>query len=70
MLTFTSGQSVTGFRTVAMYLATVAKDNGVNLLGNSPLEKAEIDQWFEFCQRQVDQSLDDRSAMKAVLGVR
>jgi len=63
-LTLRSGPTVTGVRTVAAYLSRISKQS---LLGNSALERAQVDQWLEYWQLQLQSSLNDATLSKGVL---
>ncbi|EDO44633.1 predicted protein [Nematostella vectensis] len=63
-VTFPSGVRVEGTRTVAYYLSQVACPK---LLGESPLERAQIDQWLEYWQIEMIPALDNKAQMKAIL---
>ena len=66
-MTLSTGQTVTGVRTVAAFLAKISKQT---LLGNSALERAQVDQWLEYWQMQLDSYLNDGTLIKGTLKVR
>ncbi|XP_031553210.1 eukaryotic translation elongation factor 1 epsilon-1-like isoform X2 [Actinia tenebrosa] len=68
-LTFSSGVTVEGMRTVAVYIASVCQDlqEYGPLLGESSLQRAEIDQWLEYRQTDVEKALRDKNLTKPVL---
>ena len=66
-MTLSTGQTVTGVRTVAAFLAKISKQA---LLGNSALERAQVDQWLEYWQVQLDLYLNNGTLIKGALKVR
>ena len=48
-----SGKTVYGVRTIAIYLSKLSR---LNLLGNSALERALVDQWLECWQMNLSSS--------------
>ena len=66
-MTLSTGQTVTGVRTVAAFLAKISKQT---LLGNSALERAQVDQWLEYWQMQLDSYLNDGTLIRGALKVR
>lgn len=65
-LTLSTGRTVTGQRTVATYLSKMSK---ITLLGNSPLERAQVDQWLEYIQRELGSHLKQGLSTKGALEV-
>lgn len=65
-MTLSSGQTVTGVRTVAAYLSTISKRK---LLGSSALERAQVDQWLEYWQTQLESYMNDGTLLKGALRV-
>ena len=65
-LSLSTGQTVTGQRTVAIYLSKMSK---VTLLGNSPLERAQVDQWLEYTQCELGSHLKQGTLTKGALEV-
>lgn len=65
-MTLSSGQTVTGLRTVAAYLSTISKRK---LLGSSALEQAQVDQWLEYWQTQLESYMNDGTLLKGALRV-
>ncbi|KAL9980527.1 hypothetical protein ACROYT_G009127 [Oculina patagonica] len=63
-LTLSSGQTVTGVRTVASYLSMISKQT---LLGTSPLERAQVDQWLEYWQIQLESYMNDGTLLRGAL---
>lgn len=68
-LTLNSGLTVEGLQTVAVYVASACSINDCSLLGNSPLERAEVHQWLEYRQTHIEQALADKTTSKPVLQV-
>ena len=66
-MTFNSGETVTGVRTVGAYLSRISTRK---LLGGSALERALVDQWMEYCQSHLESSLQDGTLIKEALRVR
>ena len=66
-MTFSSGETVTGVRTVGVYLSRISTRK---LLGGSALERALVDQWMEYCQSHLESSLQDGTLIKGALRVR
>ncbi|KAK2562321.1 Eukaryotic translation elongation factor 1 epsilon-1, partial [Acropora cervicornis] len=63
-LRLSTGQTVTGQRTVATYLSKMSK---ITLLGNSPLERAQVDQWLEYIQRELGSHFKHGMSTKGAL---
>ncbi|KAK3730852.1 hypothetical protein QZH41_009965 [Actinostola sp. cb2023] len=73
-LTFSSGVTIEGLQTIATYIARVySTDDRLcsnSLLGETPLERAEVHEWLEYRQNDVEQAvLSDRSTSNPVLQV-
>lgn len=56
-----------GVRTVASYLSAISRQT---LLGNSALEHAQVDQWLEYWQLQLEKYLNDTTQVCGALKVR
>ena len=65
-MTLSSGQTVTGVRTIAAYLSALSK---CKLLGSSALERAQVDQWLEYWQTQLESYINDGPLLKGELRV-
>ena len=65
-MTLSSGQTITGVRTVAAYLSMISNHK---LLGTSALERAQVEQWLEYWQIQLESYLNDRTLLKGALKV-
>lgn len=63
-LTLSSGQTVTGVRTIAIYLSSLSK---CHLLGSSALERAQVDQWLEYWQTRLESYINDGPVLKGEL---
>ncbi|CAH3161898.1 unnamed protein product [Porites lobata] len=63
-LTLSTGQTVHGVRTVASYLSALSRQT---LLGNSALEHAQVDQWLEYWQLQLEKYLNDTTQVCGAL---
>lgn len=66
-LSLSSGQTVHGVRTVASYLSAISRQT---LLGNSALERAQVDQWLEYWQLQLETYVNDTTQVSRALTVR
>jgi len=55
-------------RTVASYLSAISTRQ--TLLGNSALERAQVDQWLEYWQLQLETYLNDTTQVSGALKVR
>lgn len=65
-MTLNTGQTVHGVQTVSVYLSKISKQT---LLGNSALERAQVDQWLEYLQRELKTCLNDGAVIKEALKV-
>ena len=65
-MTLSSGQTVTGVRTIAAYLSALSE---CKLLGSSALEPAQVDQWLEYWQTQLESYINDGPLLKGELRV-
>lgn len=63
-LTLSTGQTVTGVRTIATYLCAISQPR---LLGSSALEWAQVDQWLEYWQTVLESYVNDGSLLKGEL---
>ena len=60
---------VSGTNTISKLLVSLASETSRELLGKTSLDRAEVNQWMDYCETHVKPSLQDTQQMNTIAEV-